>query len=278
MRINRVKIVQGMYEFIIDGRRFWPGVDSYVQDRGYALFLMEKEDEEWLSINGESIPADLDNQVDELASMGELFFTSDPVLVALTLEARDFYAEGSPRSVNSKITIPTVFEAIEIVKNRIILEECNLNWAGRVPGLEKYCSVSIKSRNVYREVQNPALYERAREMRLNPTPAEAQLWQALRRRRLDGFKFRQQAPFGQYIVDFYCPAARLVVEVDGAQHLDQAEYDEARTLWLENKGLRVIRFRNEDVLLRLEWVLSEIEKALSPGPSPVFGRGEPARG
>lgn len=139
MRINRVKIVQGLYEFIIDDRRFWPGVDSFVQDRGYALFLMENEDDEWLSVNGETIPADSDDPDGEVPSIGEVFFTSDPVLVALTLEARDYYAEGSPRSVNSKITIPTVFEAIEIVKNRAIIEERNQKWAGYVPGLERYC-------------------------------------------------------------------------------------------------------------------------------------------
>lgn len=278
MRIDRVTREEHVYEFIIDGRKFWVGEKYTILELGYALFITHESDEAWLRANGETIPADPEDHRNELKSGSGMFITSDPVLVALAIEAWWYENKGGPQQPG-EVSIPTAFEAIEIVKNRIILNDFNQKWAGRVPGLEKYRSASGQSRRVYREIQDPALYERAREMRVNPTPAEAALWQALSGRRLEGFKFRRQAPFGHYIVDFYCPAARLVVEVDGLQHEeDQAEYDEARTQWLENKGLRVIRFRNEDVLQRLEWVLGEIEKTLTPGPSPVYGRGEKPRG
>ncbi len=273
MRIDCVTREEHVYEFIIDGRKFWVGEKYTILELGYALFLTHESDEAWLCANGETIPADPEDHRNELKSGGSFFITSDPVLVALAIEAWWYENEGGSRQPGV-VSIPTAFEAIEIVKNRVILNEFNQKWAGRVPGLEKYSVKPDIPRKVYREVQNPALYEQARELRLNPTPAEAALWQALRGRRLGGFKFRQQAPFGEYIVDFYCPAARLVVEVDGTQHQDQAAYDAARTQWLENKGLRVIRFRNEDVLLRLESVLDEIEKSLTPGPSPEIGRGE----
>jgi len=92
-----------------------------------------------------------------------------------------------------------------------------------------------------------SLLQRARSLRVNQTDAEGRLWGELRGRRLGGWKWRRQAPIGPFIVDFYCPAARLVVELDESQHLDQAAYDARRTMYLERGGLRVIRFGSEGV-------------------------------
>jgi very-short-patch-repair endonuclease len=89
--------------------------------------------------------------------------------------------------------------------------------------------------------------QRARTLRAHQTDAEGRLRSELRGRRLDGWKWRRQAPIGPFIVDFYCPAANLVVELDGSQHLDQAEYDARRTRFLARRGLRVMRFDSENI-------------------------------
>jgi len=94
---------------------------------------------------------------------------------------------------------------------------------------------------------NPRTLRRARELRRGQTDAGGRLWGELRGRRLGGWKWRRQAPIGSFIVDFYCPAARLVVELDGSLHLDQVEYDRRRTQYLERVGLRVIRFGSENI-------------------------------
>lgn len=111
---------------------------------------------------------------------------------------------------------------------------------------------------------------RARRMRRKPTPAEAVMWSHLRARRLGGHKFRRQHPIDPYIVDFYCAQAGLVVEIDGDIHARQAEYDRARTAWLEKKGLRVIRFTNTQVEQNLngvlEDILAQVESLLELGP------------
>lgn len=116
----------------------------------------------------------------------------------------------------------------------------------------------------YRNIKNIALRPRARELRHEQTPAEQKLWQALRNRAAGGLKFRRQAPFGSYIVDFYCAEAKLVVEVDGDVHESQVEYDAERTRWLESMGLKVLRVRNEDVMFRIEAVLDEIWNEIDP--------------
>lgn len=85
-------------------------------------------------------------------------------------------------------------------------------------------------------------------MRSNPTPAEAQLWQRLRCRRTLGLKFTRQALACGYIVDFYCPQLKLVVEVDGSFHSGREAYDRERDQRLTKAGLRVVRVTNEDVL------------------------------
>jgi very-short-patch-repair endonuclease len=122
----------------------------------------------------------------------------------------------------------------------------------------------------------------ARRLRLTPTEAETRLWSHLRRKQLEGFRFRRQHPLGPYVVDFFCAANKLIVEVDGGQH---AEDSDVRTKWLEAHGYRVIRFWNNDVLANTEGVLLMILDALRALPpsltSPSRGEGlrtaEPGR-
>jgi very-short-patch-repair endonuclease len=103
---------------------------------------------------------------------------------------------------------------------------------------------------------------RARELRKEMTPAEKKLWQILRGTQLDGLYFRRQHAIGSYIVDFICIQAKLIIEIDGSSHLEQEEYDKERTRWLEEeKGYRVIRFTNNDVLRNTNGVLEAIREA-----------------
>jgi very-short-patch-repair endonuclease len=94
---------------------------------------------------------------------------------------------------------------------------------------------------------NPRI-QRARALRRQSTDAEWKLWAVVRNRQLGGFKFRRQVPIDRYIADFACREARLVVEIDGSQHQDRADYDADRTSVLEACGWRVLRFDNHDVL------------------------------
>ena len=112
-------------------------------------------------------------------------------------------------------------------------------------------------------------------MRSRPTDAEHRLWQILRAKRLAGWKFRRQQVIGPYIVDFYCAAARLVVEADGSQHADNP-HDAQRDAWLRAQGLVILRFWNADIFTNEEGVLAAILAALEtplPNPSPARGEG-----
>lgn len=110
----------------------------------------------------------------------------------------------------------------------------------------------------------------AKSLRRNMTDAEAKLWYFLRAGRLNGHKFKRQAPIGTYVVDFVAPSLKLIVELDGSQHADQQEYDAARTKYLNECGYRVLRFNDNDALLQTdavrEWILREINRAPSPPP------------
>ena len=112
---------------------------------------------------------------------------------------------------------------------------------------------------------------RARELRREPTEAEAKLWYALREQ-LPKARFRRQVPLGPYFADFASHRAKLVVEVDGSQHLDATELDAARTRFLNGAGYRVLRFWNNDVLQNMDGVLAAIAAKL---PSPLVGEGGP---
>jgi very-short-patch-repair endonuclease len=102
----------------------------------------------------------------------------------------------------------------------------------------------------------------ARELRNNATDAERLLWHHLRRRQLDGFKFRRQHPIGRYVCDFVCLEASVVVELDGSQHVVQAPYDANRDAFLRSNGFRVLRFWNGDVTRQTDSIVDTIYEAL----------------
>ncbi|KQY75185.1 endonuclease domain-containing protein [Brevundimonas sp. Root1423] len=104
--------------------------------------------------------------------------------------------------------------------------------------------------------------ERARELRRRMTPPEARLWVCLRGKRLAGLKFRRQHPIGPYVLDFYCAAAKLAVEVDGSSHerSEQIAHDARRTAWLREQGVRIVRLAAEDVRVHLDWVVDFIKR------------------
>ncbi|MBE9012174.1 endonuclease domain-containing protein [Pseudanabaenaceae cyanobacterium LEGE 13415] len=108
----------------------------------------------------------------------------------------------------------------------------------------------------------PNIVAAARQLRQNLTPAEKILWEALKKRQLKGWKFRIQPPIESFIVDFYCPEYRLVIELDGGIHDRQVEYDAARTEKLNQLGYRVIRFRNREVMTNLSRVLQQISHTI----------------
>ncbi len=103
------------------------------------------------------------------------------------------------------------------------------------------------------------------ELRNEATDAEKFLWYELRKSQLHGKKFRRQHSVGKYILDFYCPEVRLAIELDGEHHyeVEQKLHDEKRTEYLNSLKIKVIRFKNTDVIFNRDKVVSEIEKHLS---------------
>lgn len=113
----------------------------------------------------------------------------------------------------------------------------------------------------------PKGYENARKLRKELTPAERKLWAHLSNRKLKGVKFRKQHAIGNYVPDFCAIKERLIIELDGSQHLEQQEYDEDRTKYFESLGYRVIRFWNNQimndmngVILAVTFAIEEIQK------------------
>ena len=104
--------------------------------------------------------------------------------------------------------------------------------------------------------------ERARALRQGTPRAERKLWSIVRNRRLDGWKFRRQAPIDRYFGDFVCIEAKLVVELDGGQHAAQVVYDAERTAALERCGYKVLRFWNVSVLQETQSVIDAILREL----------------
>jgi very-short-patch-repair endonuclease len=113
------------------------------------------------------------------------------------------------------------------------------------------------------------LCERASSLRKNSTEAERLLWQSLRGRRMEGYKFRRQVIIEPYIVDFFCIEAKLIIEADGGQHADQSEYDAKRSAQFEAIGYRVMRFWNHEILHETSAVLEQIRRVLLISPHPV---------
>jgi len=100
----------------------------------------------------------------------------------------------------------------------------------------------------------------AKKLRANTTPHERILWRVLKELPIEGTHFRRQAPIGPYVVDFFCPAKRLIVELDGGHHNEDATaaHDSERQAWFERDGYRVIRFWNSDVVGNLNAVMEQI--------------------
>jgi very-short-patch-repair endonuclease len=118
--------------------------------------------------------------------------------------------------------------------------------------------------------------QHAKRLRRGETDAERKLWMHLRSRQVNGAKFRRQQPIGRYIVDFFCPENRLVIELDGGHHAGQVEADHRRTDCLTMAGYRVLRFWDNDVQTEPKSVLQKISDELnysSPRPSPSRGEG-----
>ena len=127
----------------------------------------------------------------------------------------------------------------------------------------------------------PFMKRIAGKLRREMSQPERVLWQLLRRRNLDGLKFRRQAVIGPYVVDFLCPSNRMIVEVDGESHVGRQREDEARTTFLECKGFRVVRVTNDDVLRDLDavglMILQHASAPPTPQPPPSEGGGARAQ-
>jgi very-short-patch-repair endonuclease len=108
------------------------------------------------------------------------------------------------------------------------------------------------------------LKQPSRLLRKNLTDSERVLWSRLRGKQLSGVQFYRQKPLGDYIVDFYAPQAKLVIEVDGSQHLEspQAEQDRRRDEYLESIGLRVLRFNSREVMVEIDAVVEAIQRGI----------------
>jgi very-short-patch-repair endonuclease len=105
--------------------------------------------------------------------------------------------------------------------------------------------------------------QRAKELRQKMTPEEALLWHALRTNKLDGWHFRRQQVIDGFIIDFYCHAASLILEVDGGIHKTQKEQDAEREAYLVSRGFRILRVKNEEVKNDIEGVLRKILEKLN---------------
>ncbi|MGB5941832.1 MAG: DUF559 domain-containing protein [Leeuwenhoekiella sp.] len=156
------------------------------------------------------------------------------------------------------------------------LKDSQTNWIGRSKGAMVTFPLAPKggtpSRPGYLTGGNNSalLLEKAKKMRSQPTEAEKLLWEVLSGKKL-GAKFRRQHIIDEFIVDFACLSRKLVIEVDGSIHGEQAEQDAARTLRLNEKGFRVIRFENIEIFQNLEEVLNKIKEELSVPPSGARG-------
>ena len=121
-----------------------------------------------------------------------------------------------------------------------------------------------------KHMDKETLQRYSKQLRLSQTDAERKLWRALRNKQVAGFKFRRQQQIGTYIVDFVCLENRLIIELDGGQHMLHEHYDTARTAWLNKEGFRVLRFWNNQMLQETDAVLQVILCALTDHPHPTL--------
>ena len=113
---------------------------------------------------------------------------------------------------------------------------------------------------------NKELRKNARELRKNSTLSEVLLWNLLKNRQFHNLKFKRQQPIGDYIVDFICKEARIIIEIDGGQHNEpeNIEYDKTRTDYLNNLGYKVIRFWNNEIYENIEGVALRLKEEINP--------------
>ena len=118
---------------------------------------------------------------------------------------------------------------------------------------------------------HPVLKPRRQELRVRQTIEESLLWERLRDRQINNFKFYRQYSVGPYILDFYCSKARLAVELDGHHHesAEYQKYDEERSDYLAEEDIRVVRFKNEEVLKNADGVISKIRALVVPFSAPL---------
>ena len=119
----------------------------------------------------------------------------------------------------------------------------------------------MKQNNNKKIFNKKELKPRRKELRNNSTYAEVFFWQQVKGLQLEGRKFRRQTSIGSFVVDFYCPEEKLIVELDGEVHFNEEayKYDKERTEYLESLGIRVIRFENSEVLKNTEYVFKKIK-------------------
>jgi very-short-patch-repair endonuclease len=106
----------------------------------------------------------------------------------------------------------------------------------------------------------------ARNLRKKSTEAERHLWKKLRSKQFMGLKFRRQQPVGEFIVDFICFERKIIIEVDGSQHLSSADYDRKRDHWLESQGFTIFRFFNNEILSNISGVMECLYKFIMDHP------------
>ena len=116
-------------------------------------------------------------------------------------------------------------------------------------------------------MRNPKAQQRAQVLRKRTTDSERLLWSHLRRRQLRGYRFRRQVPIGNYIADFVCIEARLIIELDGSQHQEQRVYDEQRTRYLEQRGFKIFRVWDNQAFTETQSVLETISNMLESSTS-----------
>jgi very-short-patch-repair endonuclease len=109
----------------------------------------------------------------------------------------------------------------------------------------------------------PKIFARAKQLHREMTPAEIRLWGRLRAHRMKDVHFRNQHAIGNYVVDFCAPRKKLIIELDGSQHIDQQEYDTERTAFLKSKRYKVLRFWNNDIMNNIEDVMRVIDLELN---------------
>ena len=112
----------------------------------------------------------------------------------------------------------------------------------------------------------------ARKNRNNPTKAEEKIWNKLLKNKKTGFTFLRQKPLNRFIVDFYCSELNLAVEIDGNSHNKKKEYDIARDIFLKQIGIKTIRFTNNQILTKIDWVNNTLRLSLVKGRSGVAER------